>query len=73
MKIVARTVALGLALLSLLLGGVSVSRMRMPYNEEGRYFDGVVVYHRQAIPLYAGLAVLAGLTSAALALASRRA
>lgn len=54
--------ALLLAVLSLLLAialsGLTVMRARMPYNSEGRFFDGLVVHHAGTEFVYGGLAVL---------------
>lgn len=67
-----RILALLLAMLSLTLGYVAVRRFTLPYNEQGRFWNGEVVYERQAIPVYAGLAVVFGLASTGLAMATRR-
>ena len=32
-------------------------RSQMPYNEQGRYFDGLVVYEAQSVGFYAALAL----------------
>jgi len=62
-----RSIALLLAMGSLLLGYTAIRRLTLPYNEQGRYWDGEVVYERQAIPVFAGLAVVLGLGAAVLA------
>ena len=38
-------------------------RSNLPYNEEGRYFDGLVVYEEQSVSTYLVLAVIFFLTS----------
>jgi DNA-binding transcriptional regulator of glucitol operon len=38
-------------------------RRNLPYNEEGRYFDGLVVYEEQGVSAYLVLAVIFFLTS----------
>ena len=38
-------------------------RRNLPYNEEGRYFDGLVVYEEQSASAYLVLAVIFFLTS----------
>lgn len=30
-----------------------LQRFNMPYNEAGRYFDGVIVFHEQGVVVYA--------------------
>ena len=35
----------------------------MPYNEAGRYYDGFVVWHEQAVGVYALLAVVSLIVS----------
>ena len=37
---------------SLLLGYISYNRYLLPYNEEGRYFDGQVVWHEHSVTIY---------------------
>ena len=32
-------------------------RASMPYNEAGRYFDGVIVWHEQSVFIYALLSI----------------
>ncbi|WP_207434336.1 hypothetical protein [Sabulibacter ruber] len=34
---------------SALVGYFFFERCALPYNSEGRYFDGTVVYHRQSV------------------------
>lgn len=29
-----------------------INRMNLPYNSEGRYFNGIVVYHEQAVEVF---------------------
>ena len=33
-------------------------RANMPYNEAGRYYDGLVVWHEQSVFIYALLSIL---------------
>lgn len=54
-----------LGLLTLMLGAAAalasayaVAKARMPYNEEGRHFDGLVVHHAGSEYVHALLAVL---------------
>ena len=44
-------------------------RSTLPYNEEGRYFDGLVVYDQQSVAVFGGLAIILFLI--ALGIASR--
>lgn len=67
-------IAFALALLAfafsipaLLVTVYTIARFRMPYNEEGNHFDGIVVYHAGSEFFYAflsvalwGLVILAG-------------
>lgn len=39
---------------------LAVTKARMPYNDQGRYFDGMVVHHAGAEYVYGGLALLFG-------------
>ncbi len=32
-------------------------RASMPYNEAGRYFDGLIVWHEQSVSIYALLSI----------------
>ena len=43
------------AVACLVLGWTGWTRLRMPYNEAGRYFAGDVVYHQHSVLFY-GLA-----------------
>lgn len=54
--------ALVAATLALSLAGLWRGRARLPYNEEGRYFDAAhsVVYTDGAVVTYGSLAVLFG-------------
>ena len=38
-------------------------RDQMPYNEAGRYYDGFVVWHEQAVGVYALLVVVSLIVS----------
>ena len=48
-----------LTLLGALFTCLSYIRSRLPYNEQGNYFDGAVVLHEQAVGVYALLAFIA--------------
>ncbi len=41
------------------LAYVAVPRARLPYNEAGQYFDGLVNYQQQSVLVYAVLAAAA--------------
>jgi hypothetical protein len=53
--------------LAVLLGSLWLRRARLPYNEEGRYFDAAhsVVYSDRAVTLYGLLAALFGMAAVA--------
>jgi hypothetical protein len=57
-----------IAIPGFLLLVVTVSRARLPYNSEGRYFDASegVVYHSQAVIIYGLMSALALAISIAL-------
>lgn len=38
--------------LSVLFTTAFINRMNLPYNSEGRYFSGIVVYHEQAVEVF---------------------
>ena len=59
-KAVTLAVAVTASALALLLGGLSIRRAALPYNEEGRYFDAAqsVVYTDGAVVTYGLLALL---------------
>lgn len=38
--------------LSVLFTTAFINRLHLPYNSEGRYFNGIVVYHEQAISIF---------------------
>ena len=63
-----------LLLASITMTMVWLGRARLPYNQEGRYFDAQtgVVLHEQSVSLFAGGAMLLGLTAIALFLIARR-
>lgn len=42
-------------------------RLHMPYNEAGRYYDGLVVWHEQAVAMYGVLAVVSWLVTVVIA------
>ncbi len=42
---------------SLVLGYISYNRYLLPYNEEGRYFDGQVVWHEHSVTIYGFLSM----------------
>ncbi len=45
---------------------------RLPYNETGRYYDGKVVWHEQAVLVYATLSLASMLTLALCAIITWR-
>jgi len=60
-----RTLALALGLLAVLLAVPAVlvsawawAKARMPYNEEGLHFDGLVVHHAGSEYVYAAVALV---------------
>jgi hypothetical protein len=61
---------LAAALLTAALGWLWLVRRAMPYNEEGQYFDAAsgVSYSDGAVTVFAAAALLAGITTAVLAL-----
>lgn len=69
-------VCTGLSALSGVLGCVLAlvawQRARLPYNEEGHYFDGLVNYHQQGVLGYAIAALAALLLALALAWVAQR-
>ena len=44
----------------------------MPYNESGRYHDGVVIWHEQAVGVYALLLVASIVMNIAIAMLYRK-
>ena len=59
-------VAIILSIFSIICGWITFQRTQLPYNSEGRFFDSenAVVYHSQAIPVFAiitGLLILIAL------------
>jgi hypothetical protein len=60
-----RPLAMALALLAVLLAvpaalvsAWALAKARMPYNEEGRHFDGLVVHHAGSEYVYAVVALV---------------
>ena len=51
--------ALAAAVPAALLTVLAVAKARLPYNEEGNHFDGLVVHHEGSVAVYAVLAVVA--------------
>ncbi|WP_444925280.1 hypothetical protein ACJJI4_11990 [Microbulbifer sp. TRSA002] len=45
---------------------------QMPYNETGRYWDGFVVWHEQAVGVYAGCAIVSLVVTVAMAIIYRK-
>lgn len=50
----------------------AVAKARLPYNEEGNHFDGLVVHHQGTAFVYGALALLLGLVALLAALGARR-
>lgn len=48
-----------LALVAMAASWLAVQAARLPYNSEGRHFDGIAVHHDGAQWMYAGAALLA--------------
>ena len=60
-----RTLAMALGLLAVLLAVLAAlvsawawAKARMPYNEEGQHFDGLVVHHAGSEYVYAAVALV---------------
>ena len=53
----------GVFLISL---NVYLTRLAMPYNSNGRYFDGAVVYKDYAVSIYGFICLIFGILSAGL-------
>lgn len=60
-----RLLAIAMLLLAVFsaMAGAAVStiaygKANLPYNEQGRFFDGVVVHHADAVSVYTALAAL---------------
>jgi len=62
--------ALGLGALG--CAALFVQATRLPYNDQGHYFDGLVVHHAQAVGVYGGLALVMALLALALGWVARR-
>lgn len=74
-----RAVARGAVLLAglsavagLLAAGLAVEAARLPYDDQGRFFDGSAVHHDDAVLAYAVLAGAAFAVAAGLAGLARR-
>lgn len=50
----------------------AVAKARLPYNEEGNHFDGLVVHHEGSAFVYAALAVAFWLVAVLAGLGARR-
>jgi hypothetical protein len=57
--------------IGVLFVSLTVNRSMLPYNSEGNYFDGVVVYHEQSVLGYGLCACVAAIVTLALAWMSR--
>ncbi len=44
----------------------------MPYNDAGKYYDGFVVWHEQAVGVYALLAVVSFIVTVVMAVLFRK-
>lgn len=51
---------------------LAVAKARLPYNEEGNHFDGLVVHHEGTAVAYGVLAVVLWLVALLAALGARR-
>ena len=65
-------VALAAAAAAALLSFEAITKARMPYNEAGRYFDGLVVHDESSAYVFSALAVLFWVVAALTALGARR-
>ena len=50
---------------------LAVAKARLPYNEEGNHFDGLVVHHEGSVFVYAALAVVFWLVAVSAGLGAR--
>ena len=50
----------------------AVIKARLPYNEEGNYFDGLVVHHEGTAFVYGALAVVLWVVAVLVGLGARR-
>ena len=50
----------------------AVSKVRLPYNEEGNHFDGLVVHHEGTAVVYGALAVVLWVVAVLAGLGARR-
>lgn len=60
------------SLFSIMFGLVFYNRLKMDYNEDGRYFDGLVVYKEQAVYIYGFLFFLSFIAATLLFSLARR-
>jgi hypothetical protein len=51
---------------------LAVSRARLPYNEEGNHFDGLVVHHEGSAAVFAALALVLWLLAVLAGWSARR-
>lgn len=51
---------------------LAVSKARLPYNEEGNHFDGLVVHHEGTALVYGALAVVFWVVAVLAGLGARR-
>lgn len=65
-------VALVVAVAASLLSLEALTKARLPYTEEGRYFDGLVVHDESSVYVFATLAVLLWVVAALAGLGARR-
>lgn len=66
--IAAAAVAVVSAGLAAVLSALAITKAGMPYNEQGRYFDGEVVHHADAVLVFGGLAGVLWLVAVAVGL-----
>lgn len=72
MAVALGAIALVAAAAAVLLSIEALVKAGMPYNEEGRYFDGLVVHDQTSAFVHAALAVLCWVLATLTALAARR-
>ena len=64
--------AVAAAVPAILLTVFAVAKARLPYNEEGNHFDGLVVHHEGSAYVSAALAVVCWLVAVLAGLGARR-
>ena len=60
------------AVLAVLVASYAISKFGLPYNEEGRYFDGLVVHRAGSEYAFGFLAVVLGVVAVLAGVGARR-